>query len=109
MGGNNNFLNNLRLRMGPSRRQELVAGFVLTKAPAAGRNLIEAALDESLRATDILFKRDMAKAMNRLHSFKAEKVLNLHRQARCQAHDPRRVARVALGPSIHHKVTIHGF
>ena len=31
-------------------------------------------LDESLRATDILFKQDMTKAMNRLHSFKAEKV-----------------------------------
>lgn len=28
----------------------------------------------SLRATDILFKQDMTKAMNRLHSFKAEKV-----------------------------------
>jgi len=25
-------------------------------------------------ATDILFKQDMTKAMNRLHSFKAEKV-----------------------------------
>jgi len=50
-----------------------VAGFVLTKAPSSEQNLIDAALDESLRATDILFKQDMTKAMNRLHSFKAEK------------------------------------
>jgi PTH1 family peptidyl-tRNA hydrolase len=28
----------------------------------------------SMYATDILFKQDMTKAMNRLHSFKAEKV-----------------------------------
>ena len=55
------------------RCQGLVAGFVLTKAPSSEQSLIEAALDESLRATDILFKQDMTKAMNRLHGFKAEK------------------------------------
>ena len=57
-----------------SETKELVAGFVLTKAPSSEQSLIEAALDESLRATDILFKQDMTKAMHRLHSFKAEKV-----------------------------------
>ena len=43
------------------------------QGPSSEQSSIEAALDESLRATDILFKQDMTKAMNRLHSFKAEK------------------------------------
>ena len=73
MGNNNNFFR-LRLGIGHPGAKELVAGFVLTKAPSSEQSLIEAALDESLRATDILFKQDMTKAMNRLHSFKAEKV-----------------------------------
>ena len=73
MGNNNNFFR-LRLGIGHPGAEELVAGFVLTKAPSSEQSLIEAALDESLRATDILFKQDMTKAMNRLHSFKAEKV-----------------------------------
>ena len=64
----------VRLGIGHPGAKELVAGFVLTKAPSSEQSLIEAALDESLRATDILFKQDMTKAMNRLHSFKAEKV-----------------------------------
>ena len=73
MGNNNNFFR-LRLGIGHPGSKEQVAGFVLTKAPSSEQNLIDAALDESLRATDILFKQDMTKAMNRLHSFKAEKV-----------------------------------
>ena len=73
MGNNNNFFR-LRLGIGHPGSKEQVAGFVLTKAPSSEQSLIEAALDESLRATDILFKQDMTKAMNRLHSFKAEKV-----------------------------------
>ena len=73
MGNNNNFFR-LRLGIGHPGAKELVAGFVLTKAPSSEQSLIEAALDESLRATDILFKQDMTKAMHRLHSFKAEKV-----------------------------------
>lgn len=72
MGNNNNFFR-LRLGIGHPGSKEQVAGFVLTKAPSSEQNLIDAALDESLRATDILFKQDMTKAMNRLHSFKAEK------------------------------------
>ena len=73
MGNNNNFFR-LRLGIGHPGSKEQVAGFVLTKAPSSEQSLIDAALDESLRATDILFKQDMTKAMNRLHSFKAEKV-----------------------------------
>ncbi|EKB19920.1 peptidyl-tRNA hydrolase [Aeromonas veronii AMC35] len=72
MGNNNNFFR-LRLGIGHPGSKEQVAGFVLTKAPSSEQNLIDAVLDESLRATDILFKQDMTKAMNRLHSFKAEK------------------------------------
>ena len=73
MGNNNNFFR-LRLGIGHPGSKEQVAGFVLTKAPSSEQSLIDAALDESLRATDILFTQDMTKAMNRLHSFKAEKV-----------------------------------
>ncbi|NEX82248.1 aminoacyl-tRNA hydrolase [Aeromonas rivipollensis] len=73
MGNNNNFFR-LRLGIGHPGAKELVAGFVLTKAPSSEQNLIEAALDESLRATDILFSQVMNKDRNRLHIFKAEKV-----------------------------------
>lgn len=49
-----------------------MSGYVLGKAPAKEQELIDAAIDEAVRSTEILFKQDMVKAMNRLHSFKAE-------------------------------------
>ncbi|MDD2842690.1 MAG: aminoacyl-tRNA hydrolase [Tolumonas sp.] len=69
--GNNNQFHRLRLGIGHPGTKEQVVGFVLTKAPKAEQQLIDDALDEAVRATDILFTNDMTKAMNRLHSFKA--------------------------------------
>ncbi|WP_316673741.1 aminoacyl-tRNA hydrolase [uncultured Tolumonas sp.] len=69
--GNNNQFHRLRLGIGHPGSKELVVGFVLNKAPKAEQELIDAAVDEAVRATDILFTNDMTKAMNRLHSFKA--------------------------------------
>ena len=69
--GNNNQFHRLRLGIGHPGTKEQVVGFVLTKAPKAEQQLIDEALDEAVRATDILFTNDMTKAMNRLHSFKA--------------------------------------
>ena len=69
--GNNNQFHRLRLGIGHPGSKELVVGFVLNKAPKTEQALIDAAVDEAVRATDILFTNDMTKAMNRLHSFKA--------------------------------------
>ena len=62
----------LRLGIGHPGDKNQVSGYVLGKAPAKEQELIEAAIDEAVRSTEILFKQDMVKAMNRLHSFKAE-------------------------------------
>ena len=68
---NNNQFHRLRIGIGHPGSKELVVGFVLNKAPKAEQQLIDAAVDEAVRATDIIFTNDMTKAMNRLHSFKA--------------------------------------
>ncbi|VTR45073.1 Peptidyl-tRNA hydrolase [Serratia fonticola] len=44
---------------------------MLGKPPASEQTLIDDAIDESLRCTEILLKEGMTKAMNRLHAFKA--------------------------------------
>ena len=62
----------LRIGIGHPGDKNKVSGYVLGKAPATEQELIVAAIDEAVRATDILYKEDMVKAMNRLHSFKAE-------------------------------------
>ena len=62
----------LRLGIGHPGDKNQVSGYVLGKAPAKEQELIEAAIDEAVRSTEILFKQDMVKAMNRLHSFKAQ-------------------------------------
>jgi len=69
--GNNKEFHRLRIGIGHPGDKSQVVGFVLNKAPQKEQELIEAALDEALRCTDILFQQDMTKAMNRLHSFKA--------------------------------------
>ncbi len=61
----------LRIGIGHPGDKNLVSGFVLGKAPASEQNLIDEVIDEAVRATEILFKEDMSKAMHRLHSFKA--------------------------------------
>ena len=69
--GNNKEFHRLRIGIGHPGDRNQVAGFVLTKAPQKEQELIDAALDEALRCTDILFQQDMTRAMNRLHAFKA--------------------------------------
>ncbi|MCE9686284.1 aminoacyl-tRNA hydrolase [Shewanella sp. AS16] len=68
---NNKGFYRLRIGIGHPGDKNRVSGYVLGKAPAAEQALIEAAIDEAVRATEILFKQDMVKAMHRLHSFKA--------------------------------------
>ncbi len=69
--GNSKEFHRLRIGIGHPGDKNQVAGFVLTKAPQKEQELIDAALDEALRSTDILFQQDMTRAMNRLHTFKA--------------------------------------
>ncbi len=69
MANNKDFM---RLRIGidhPGHRDK-VTGWVLGKAPQADQELIDAAVDEAVRCMEILAKDGIAKAQNRLHSFK---------------------------------------
>ena len=70
--GNNKDFHRLRIGIGHPGHKSRVTGYVLGKAPASDQQLMDAAIDEAVRCTDILIKDDMLKAMNRLHSFKAE-------------------------------------
>ncbi|GLP97999.1 aminoacyl-tRNA hydrolase [Paraferrimonas sedimenticola] len=70
--GNDKGFYRLRIGIGHPGDKRQVSGFVLGRAPANEQTAIDEAVDEALRATDTLFKLDMTKAMNRLHSFKAE-------------------------------------
>jgi len=70
--GNNREFHRLRIGIGHPGSKEQVTGFVLGKAPPSQQQQIDAAIDEALRATDLLFDSGLTKAMNRLHSFKAD-------------------------------------
>ncbi|AYM90710.1 aminoacyl-tRNA hydrolase [Serratia sp. 3ACOL1] len=70
LGNNPNFYR-LRIGIGHPGDKNKVVGFVLGKPPASEQTLIDEAIDESLRCTEILLKEGMTKAMNRLHAFKA--------------------------------------
>ncbi len=70
LGNNPNFYR-LRIGIGHPGDRNKVVGFVLGKPPATEQTLIDDAVDESLRCTEILLKEGMTKAMNRLHAFKA--------------------------------------
>lgn len=69
--GNNKEFHRLRLGIGHPGDRNKVVGFVLNKAPQSEQQLIDEAIDEAVRCTDLLFEQDMIKAMNRLHTFKA--------------------------------------
>ncbi|PQQ28559.1 aminoacyl-tRNA hydrolase [Photorhabdus hindustanensis] len=69
--GNNPNFHRLRIGIGHPGDKNKVVGFVLGRPPASEQKLIDDAIDEALRCTDILMKQDMNKAINRLHSFKA--------------------------------------
>ncbi|MGL5387691.1 MAG: aminoacyl-tRNA hydrolase [Serratia sp. (in: enterobacteria)] len=70
LGNNPNFYR-LRIGIGHPGDKNKVVGFVLGKPLASEQTLIDDAIDESLRCTEILLKEGMTKAMNRLHAFKA--------------------------------------
>ncbi|EQB99746.1 aminoacyl-tRNA hydrolase [Photorhabdus temperata] len=69
--GNNPNFYRLRIGIGHPGDKNKVIGFVLGKPPTSEQKLIDDAIDEALRCTDILMKQGMDKAINRLHSFKA--------------------------------------
>lgn len=70
-GGNPNFYR-LRIGIGHPGDKSKVVGFVLGKPPAIEQKLIDDAIDESLRCTELLMKDGLEKTMRRLHTFKAE-------------------------------------
>ncbi|MGX2009125.1 aminoacyl-tRNA hydrolase, partial [Enterobacter asburiae] len=49
-----------------------VVGFVLGKPPASEQKLIDEAVDEAARCTEVWLKEGLTKATNRLHAFKAQ-------------------------------------
>lgn len=69
--GNNPNFHRLRIGIGHPGDKTKVVGFVLGKPPQAEQKLIDQAIDEAVRCTDILIEQDAVKAMNRLHAFKA--------------------------------------
>jgi PTH1 family peptidyl-tRNA hydrolase len=70
--GNNKDFYRLRVGIGHPGHKGKVSGYVLGKAPAKEQEQMDAAIDEGVRCVEILIKDDLKKAMNRLHSFKAE-------------------------------------
>ncbi|CNB44972.1 peptidyl-tRNA hydrolase [Yersinia similis] len=70
LGNNPNFYR-LRIGIGHPGDKSKVTGFVLGKPPASEQTLIDDAIDESIRCTEVLLNEDITKAMNRLHAFKA--------------------------------------
>ncbi|HHU2925842.1 TPA: aminoacyl-tRNA hydrolase, partial [Escherichia coli] len=49
-----------------------VVGFVLGKPPVSEQKLIDEAIDEAARCTEMWFTDGLTKATNRLHAFKAQ-------------------------------------
>ncbi|WP_166860339.1 aminoacyl-tRNA hydrolase [Rahnella aceris] len=70
--GNNPNFYRLRIGIGHPGDKSKVVGFVLGKPPASEQKLIDDAIDESLRCTELLMKEGLEKTMRRLHTFKAE-------------------------------------
>ncbi|OBU12410.1 aminoacyl-tRNA hydrolase [Morganella psychrotolerans] len=71
--GNNPDFYRLRIGIGHPGDKSQVVGFVLGKPPASEQQLIDDTIDEAVRCTDVLMKDGMAKAVARLHTFKAER------------------------------------
>lgn len=69
--GNNPNFHRLRIGIGHPGDKNKVVGFVLGKPPASELTLIDGAIDEAVRCTEILIEDGPVKAMNRLHSYKA--------------------------------------
>lgn len=71
LGNNPNFYR-LRLGIGHPGDKNKVVGFVLGKPPASEQALIDAAIDEAARCTDLALADGLTKATTRLHTFKAQ-------------------------------------
>jgi PTH1 family peptidyl-tRNA hydrolase len=70
--GNNPNFHRLRLGIGHPGDKNKVVGFVLGKPPVSEQKLIDEAIDEAARCTELWFKDGLAKATSRLHAFKAQ-------------------------------------
>lgn len=70
LGNNPNFYR-LRIGIGHPGDRNKVVGFVLGRPLASEQPLIDDAIDEALRCTEILLKDGMDKAMNRMNGFKS--------------------------------------
>ncbi len=68
--GNNKDFHRLRIGIGHPGDKSRVTGHVLGRAPIAEQQAITAAIDEACRVIPFALTGDMAKAMNRLHTFK---------------------------------------
>ncbi|MGK2946501.1 MAG: aminoacyl-tRNA hydrolase [Candidatus Malihini olakiniferum] len=70
LGNNPNFYR-LRIGIGHPGDKSKVTSFVLDKPPASEKTLINSAIDEVIRCTEIFLKYEMVKVMNRLHAYKS--------------------------------------
>lgn len=70
--GNNPNFHRLRLGIGHPGDKNKVVGFVLGKPPLSEQKLIDEAVDEAARCTELWLKDGLTKATNRLHAFKAQ-------------------------------------
>lgn len=70
LGNDKNFYR-LRLGIGHPGHAKLVTNFVLQRAPVSEQAKLQQAIDESLRQLPLAIKGDWPRAMNHLHSFKA--------------------------------------
>lgn len=71
LGNNKNFYR-LRIGIGHPGDRNRVSGYVLSKASKTEQSLIDQSIDEAVHCTHILGVDGLEKAMNRLHSFKAQ-------------------------------------
>lgn len=69
--GNNLNFYRLRIGIGHPGDKNKVVGYVLNKPSKPEQELIDKAIDESSRCTDILLSDGIDVAMNKLHAFKA--------------------------------------
>ncbi len=70
--GNQAGFHRLRVGIGHPGNNSQVTGFVLGRAPQSEQSLIDQALDEALRCTELMVTGDIAKAMNRINGFKID-------------------------------------
>lgn len=70
--GNNPNFHRLRIGIGHPGDKNKVVGFVLGKPVAGEQKLIDDAVDEAARCTEVWLKDGLVKATSRLHTFKAQ-------------------------------------